>query len=413
MPKTDFSAIRSKQNLPDPSTVDKSRIIEDLWQDYYDSTTSVLPDLEAAALSLESGRDPDENTAAIKRILHSIKGESGMTGMLEVHDLCHEVESAIDQLADDLKTADMVLRAKDWINEVILRLAGEDQPTDDKPLKTQNLPAEQPQAQKPQIPRALIIDDAVVCRKRIKMLLRNYFDCDFATDGLKGYEAYCRSVEKGEPFSLVTLDINMPEMDGHETLEAIRAYETTKSINGLDGVKIIMTTSHDESSHVFQAFRQGCEAYVVKSHMGEKMLEEISKLGLLKIRSYIPEGSKAVSVTGNTSVFDALETMTHNGLAALPIADKNGRIVRMLTQKQAMELLHSTSDVSGNVEEYATADFTSFDIEDSLIDLVSHIRDKNSLAVPVTKEGRLFTLVSTAGIIEQIVSLRKSAEKSE
>jgi len=44
-----------------------------------------------------------------------------------------------------------------------------------------------------------------------------------------------------------------------------------------------MTTSHDTSKHIFSSFRQGCEAYVVKSDVGDGLLDEAAKLGLLKL----------------------------------------------------------------------------------------------------------------------------------
>jgi len=82
---------------------------------------------------------------------------------------------------------------------------------------------------------------------------------------------------------LVTLDINVPEMNGHETLEAIRVAGEQRGIGGLDGVKVIMTTSESSSKHVFAAFREGREAYVVKTEMGAKLLDAVVQLGLLKV----------------------------------------------------------------------------------------------------------------------------------
>jgi len=35
------------------------------------------------------------------------------------------------------------------------------------------------------------------------------------------------------------------------------------------------------SSHIFSAFREGCEAYVIKANLGEKLPEAMAHLGLL------------------------------------------------------------------------------------------------------------------------------------
>ena len=93
-----------------------------------------------------------------------------------------------------------------------------------------------------------------------------------------------RPSRKVSPFSFVTLDIQMPDMDGHETLAAIRLFEQQHGVEGLDGAKIVMITSQHHSSHIFSAFREGCEAYVIKTNLGEKLPEEMATLGLLKMK---------------------------------------------------------------------------------------------------------------------------------
>ncbi|MBL7186736.1 MAG: hypothetical protein ISS70_10465 [Phycisphaerae bacterium] len=54
------------------------------------------------------------------------------------------------------------------------------------------------------------------------MPLHEFFDCTYACAGKKGLSRYEQSLDEQHPFELITLDINVPEMNGHETLEAIR-----------------------------------------------------------------------------------------------------------------------------------------------------------------------------------------------
>ena len=75
----------------------------------------------------------------------------------------------------------------------------------------------------------------------------------------------------------------MPELNGYETLKAIREWEKGNSTDGVGSVKIIMTTAENASKHIFSSCKHDCEAYVIKSDIGEKLLDEIVKLGLLKI----------------------------------------------------------------------------------------------------------------------------------
>jgi CheY-like chemotaxis protein len=89
-----------------------------------------------------------------------------------------------------------------------------------------------------------------------------------------------QAIDDGTPFELVTLDIEMPIMNGHETLAMIRDIEKEHGIRGLDGVKVVMSTSLEDSQHIFSAFKEGCEAYVKKIDMEKKLVEEIEKLGI-------------------------------------------------------------------------------------------------------------------------------------
>jgi CheY-like chemotaxis protein len=276
MDTKDFIEMYTNGRLPDPKKIDLTNLVEDMWDTYYDTVGSLLSELEAAAMALEAGQDVEENASLIRRLLHSIKGDSGMTGMTELHDICHQTESAFEDMASDASaSADMILKIKDWMESVIRCIAQGDIATDKQGQINQI--KEKPKK------RALVIDDDPVCRQRLQSILKDFFDCTFAVNGRLGLEEYIASREQGNCYDMITLDINMPELNGHETLEAIRKWEEENGIEGLDAVKVIMTTSEDASKHIFSSFRQGCEAYVVKSGMGDKLLDEVAKLGLLKV----------------------------------------------------------------------------------------------------------------------------------
>jgi two-component system chemotaxis response regulator CheY len=273
MSKNKFNALISGEPLPDPATMNVESVVDELWREYADSTNSFLSELEQAAMALESGANVEESSAEIRRILHSIKGESGIIGVNDVYELCHIAESAFEGL-DSSQAADIVLKVKDWISAGLSYALNPDDAG-----SCEEYPEHFRCGSKL---KALVIDDAPICRKRLKMLLEGHFDCEYALNGREGVTLYQDALENGDPYNLVTLDINMPELNGHETLKEIRRLEEEHGLYGLDGVKIVMTTSESSSKHVFSAFREGCEAYVVKLKLGEKLLDEIAKLGLLR-----------------------------------------------------------------------------------------------------------------------------------
>jgi len=124
METRDFSGIRNNGALPSSQEVEIPGDMGDLLDDYIESTSSMLEELERATLAYERGDDREENAAAIQRILHKIKGESGMVGVEDIGQLAHEAEFAFEELGEDLRP-DMLLRFKDWTCAAINHLAAQ------------------------------------------------------------------------------------------------------------------------------------------------------------------------------------------------------------------------------------------------------------------------------------------------
>ena len=121
MNNKDFSGIRNKGPLPETNEIEIPDDIGDILDDYIESTSSMLDELEQATLAYETGNNRQENAATIKRILHKIKGESAMVGIEQMSDLCHQTESAFEELAEN-ERPDMLLRFKDWVCAAIYSL---------------------------------------------------------------------------------------------------------------------------------------------------------------------------------------------------------------------------------------------------------------------------------------------------
>lgn len=113
MSTKDFSGIRQDGPLPDPAGVTLPEDFSDFLDDYIESTESQLHELEQAILRFETAQTREQDAAEIRRILHKIKGESGMVGLDDMSTLVHEVESAFELIAED-RAADMLFRFTDW-----------------------------------------------------------------------------------------------------------------------------------------------------------------------------------------------------------------------------------------------------------------------------------------------------------
>jgi len=144
-------------------------------------------------------------------------------------------------------------------------------------LRRTSVPAPQPSRNA----RYLIVDDDGVCRALMKDILAPYGHCTFAYDGQEAVDCVRLTLEDGKPYDLITLDIMMPGMNGHDALRGIRALEAQRGIRGSDGAKIIMTTALRDSKHCVQSFREGCESYVTKPVDEGQLLDKMRELGLL------------------------------------------------------------------------------------------------------------------------------------
>jgi two-component system chemotaxis response regulator CheY len=117
MAETETTAVVSNISLPDLAQIDLGGLESEFWNDYLSSTIVNLEKLEAAAMEMEDG--DESQLDPIKRLLHSIKGESGMIGLNAVQQVVHDAESACEEMGPTPAAADMVLTVKDWVETVV------------------------------------------------------------------------------------------------------------------------------------------------------------------------------------------------------------------------------------------------------------------------------------------------------
>lgn len=139
-------------------------------------------------------------------------------------------------------------------------------------------PAAAPSGQR----RFLIVDDDRLCREILKAILSRFGKCDVAEDGVSAVAAVREALHAGHPYDVISLDIMMPGMNGHDTLMAIRRFETDHQIADGDGAKVIMVTAQSDAKQCVRAFREGCESFVTKPIRKEELLLRMNQLGLME-----------------------------------------------------------------------------------------------------------------------------------
>jgi two-component system chemotaxis response regulator CheY len=117
--------------------------------------------------------------------------------------------------------------------------------------------------------RALVIDDSRVVRLLIGNILRDIgMQVVEAATGREALDQLTRSPD----VELVLVDWNMPEMNGLEFIQAVRAQPA------YDALRVLMVTTETESEQVLRALNAGANEYVMKPFTKEILLAKLSLL---------------------------------------------------------------------------------------------------------------------------------------
>src|SRR6478609_370693 len=104
-------------------------------------------------------------------------------------------------------------------------------------------------------PRVLLVDDHRGVLERVSAMLVDDFDvAGTATDGDAGV-AQARRLDP----DVIILDVNMPGLDGFQTIDALREGGST--------APVVFLSMADDDDHIGEAFRRGGRGYVLKSRM--------------------------------------------------------------------------------------------------------------------------------------------------
>jgi two-component system chemotaxis response regulator CheY len=112
--------------------------------------------------------------------------------------------------------------------------------------------------------RILVIDDAALVRTYYRTALEAHgFVVEEALNGLEGLEKVLL-----QPFNLVIVDINMPQMDGITFLHTLRSRELPVS-----GIPILVISTEAGKQDMAAARRAGANYYLVKPIKQETLAE--------------------------------------------------------------------------------------------------------------------------------------------
>ncbi len=130
--------------------------------------------------------------------------------------------------------------------------------------------------------KTLIVDDVAVNCRVIKGFIGCYGICDVASNARTAIKLFQKAWEEKEPYDLICLDIMMPEIDGHKTLQLIRTLEDRMRIDSSACAYIIMISSRDDQEASLRSRELGCDDYFVKPLNRVKLIHKLEELGLIE-----------------------------------------------------------------------------------------------------------------------------------
>lgn len=115
--------------------------------------------------------------------------------------------------------------------------------------------------------KALIVDDDNTTRKIITQILRSdgYKIVGEAVDGEMAVEMY----KEIDP-DIVTMDMNMPKMDGFEALKQIKQFDVQ--------AVVVMLTSVSNKENILKIIETGAKNYILKPIQRDNVLKSIKKI---------------------------------------------------------------------------------------------------------------------------------------
>jgi DNA-binding NarL/FixJ family response regulator len=113
--------------------------------------------------------------------------------------------------------------------------------------------------------RILLVDDHPIIRAGLSSLIANERDMHIAGEGTNGREAVAQY--RALRPDVMLLDIQMPEMNGIEVIEAIRARHLS--------ARIIVLTTYSGDVLAQRALKAGAQGYVLKAMIRKDLLDTI------------------------------------------------------------------------------------------------------------------------------------------
>lgn len=158
--------------------------------------------------------------------------------------------------------------------------------------------------------KVLVADDHKLVREGIVKLLGFYEELEVIGEAKDGLE----TVEKirNEFPDLVLLDLNMPRMNGIDTIKKIKEIAPN--------IKVLILTIHDDEEYIYEVTKAGAEGYIQKDIEPDELRNSIKK---------VMNGNKVFPAKIEEKVDEQIETEKSN---LEELSNRENEVLELLAQ---------------------------------------------------------------------------------
>lgn len=128
--------------------------------------------------------------------------------------------------------------------------------------------------------KILVTDDNKVARKILCNFLHQYGQVDEASSGFEAIDAVTHALKK-DPYTLIFLDIIMPQLDGHDVLKSIRKLEKEAGRTGAQRAHIIMVTSVAAKKTIDKSVQCLADGHLLKPIDQQSITAQLQRLKII------------------------------------------------------------------------------------------------------------------------------------
>jgi HD-like signal output (HDOD) protein len=130
--------------------------------------------------------------------------------------------------------------------------------------------------------------------------MEHFGQCEVTDNGKTALAMFHHAHQQGQPFDLVMLDIDMPQMDGMQVLSEMIQTQIKLKVPDSRKAKILIVSSNTNKDRVLSCIQSGCDDFIAKPFDIDTIGKKLSKLGI-RVRENELEHGAVKSKDDNSS----------------------------------------------------------------------------------------------------------------